>query len=216
MKTLLNKELRLALHPTNLIFLGLAAMVLIPNYPYMVLFFYASLGVFFLCLSGRENHDIFYTVMLPVRKSDAVRARIMFACLIELAQAAITIPLAVFRNSWPESMMNQAGIEANLAFFGASSFMLGLFNFVFFTSYYKNPDKVGRAFVKGSIAEFLVVAVVEGSVAAVPSLHKIFDTYDPVNLMPKVIVLVCGLVLYVLLNIAACRKSMKSFEKLDL
>ena len=34
MKHLLNKEFRLAMHPTNLIFLTLSAMLLIPDYPY--------------------------------------------------------------------------------------------------------------------------------------------------------------------------------------
>ena len=33
MKKLLLKELRLALHPTNLVFLALSAMLMIPAYP---------------------------------------------------------------------------------------------------------------------------------------------------------------------------------------
>lgn len=52
MKTLLQKELRLALHPTAPLFLCLSAMLLIPNYPYCVVFFYTSLAVFFICLTG--------------------------------------------------------------------------------------------------------------------------------------------------------------------
>ena len=44
MKHLLYKEWRLAMHPTALLFLPLSAMLLIPNYPYYVIFFYTSLG----------------------------------------------------------------------------------------------------------------------------------------------------------------------------
>ena len=47
MKNLLLKEYRLAMHPTVLIFLALSAMLLIPSYPYYVVFFYTALGVFF-------------------------------------------------------------------------------------------------------------------------------------------------------------------------
>ena len=39
MKNLLNKEFRLALHPTNIIFISFALMLLIPNFPYLVAFF---------------------------------------------------------------------------------------------------------------------------------------------------------------------------------
>ena len=38
MKKLLYKEIRLGMHPTNPLFLGLSAMLLIPNYPYYVIF----------------------------------------------------------------------------------------------------------------------------------------------------------------------------------
>ena len=34
MKALIYKEMRLVLHPTAVIFLGLGAMLLIPDYPY--------------------------------------------------------------------------------------------------------------------------------------------------------------------------------------
>ena len=51
MKELLKKEFTLALHPTGWLFLGLSAMVLIPNYPYYVIFFYTGLALFFTCLA---------------------------------------------------------------------------------------------------------------------------------------------------------------------
>ena len=216
MKTLLNKELKLTLHPTNLIFLGLSMMVLIPNYPYMVLFFYTTLGVFFLCLTGRENHDIFYTVTLPIRKSDAVLSRMVFVCIIEFAQAAITVPFAIIRNTWPEAMKNQVGFEANIAFFGVSFIMLGIFNFFFFVSYYKNPDAVGKAFMKGSIAEFIWMILAECSVHAVPYLRDVIDTYDPQNLIPKLVILIGGIAVFLLLTFMAYKKGAASFEKLDL
>ncbi len=95
MKALLKKELALALHPINVIFLAMSAYLLIPNYPYYVTFFYTSLGIFFVCLTGRENHDVDYTMLLPVRRRDLVRARIGFAVGIEIAQLLTCIPFAI-------------------------------------------------------------------------------------------------------------------------
>lgn len=68
MKNMLYKEFKLAMHPTSVIFLSLSAMMLIPNYPYYMTFFYTTLAIFFIYLSGRENHDIFYTMTLPYEK----------------------------------------------------------------------------------------------------------------------------------------------------
>ena len=70
---LLYKEFKLALHPAAVLFLLLSSMMLIPNYPMYVLFFYNTLGIFFICLSGRENHDFAYSLSLP--ESDRVRMR---------------------------------------------------------------------------------------------------------------------------------------------
>ena len=35
--------------------LALSALVLVPNYPYGVVFFYSTLGLFFICLGGRGD-----------------------------------------------------------------------------------------------------------------------------------------------------------------
>ena len=91
MADLLRKEFKLALHPTAIIFLALSAMMLIPNYPYYVIFFYTGLAVFFICLSARENNDVVYSMMLPAAKSDIVKARILMAALLEIAQIVIEI-----------------------------------------------------------------------------------------------------------------------------
>ena len=69
---LLYKEFKLALHPAAVLFLLLSSMMLIPNYPMYVLFFYNTLGIFFICLSGRENHDLAYSLSLPTRRPTGI------------------------------------------------------------------------------------------------------------------------------------------------
>ena len=55
MKTLLYKQLRLVCHPMTPVFCLSGAMLLIPNYPYSVIFFYVTLGLFFTFLNMREQ-----------------------------------------------------------------------------------------------------------------------------------------------------------------
>ena len=97
MKELLNKELKLVLHPTNILFIPLAFMLFIPNYPYLVIMFYTCLGVFFMCQFGRENNDVFFTMMLPVEKRKTVLARIISVSLLELLEIAVCVPIAFLR-----------------------------------------------------------------------------------------------------------------------
>ena len=51
MTALLYKQFRLVCHPMTPIFCLFGVMVLIPNYPYTVIFFYVTLGLFFTSVS---------------------------------------------------------------------------------------------------------------------------------------------------------------------
>lgn len=215
MKNMLYKEIKLALHPTSIIFISLSAMVLIPNYPYYMIFFYTTLAIFFTCLSGRENHDIFYTMTLPIRKKDIVKSRFFLVITLQLAQLIATIPFAMIRNTF--SMPgNLVGMDANITFFGLSFLLLGLFNLVFFTKYYENPDKVGKSFLLGSLVVTIFIIIAEASVHVVPFMKNYLDTKDPEFIAYKVVVLVGGIIAYVLLTLLAYQKAVKTFEILDL
>lgn len=213
MKSLLIKEFRLATHPTVIVFLLLSCMLLIPNYPYGVVFFYTSLGLFFVCLTGRENHDIEYSLALPIRKRDIVKARFLFAAAIQLAQALLMIPFAILRQSFPLPG-NAVGMDANVAFFGLSFLMLGIFNLIFFTRYYQNPDRVGSAFVFSSAAVFLYLCFTETLTHVSPFFQKL-DTPDPLYLSIKLPILFLGLLLYAAATLLSYRLSARRFETLD-
>ena len=198
MKHLLNKEFRLAMHPTNLIFLTLSAMLLIPDYPYYVIFFYTTLGLFFVCLNGRENHDIEYSLTLPIRKRQIVEGRIAWL------RAKIS------------PAVNTVGMDANIALFGFTLLMFGLFNWFFFTAYYKAPAKVGKAFLVASTAVMLYIVVAETLAHALPFIRDCLDTPDPQFLGAKLATLGIGAALYALITYAAYRTAAKRFEALDL
>lgn len=215
MMALIKKEFRLAMHPTVPVFWLLSAMLMIPNYPYYVAFFYTTLGIFFVCLTGRENRDIQYSMMLPVSRRDIVRARLAFACIIECVQVLLAIPFAILRARLIPAP-NEAGMDANIALFGLSLIMLGLFNIIFFTRYYTAPDKVGGAFVRGSIAVLIYVALAETAAHAVPFVRDRLDTPDPLFINEKLCVLAIGIVAFAALTLGAYKICVRRFEKLDI
>ncbi|MDD3334564.1 MAG: ABC-2 transporter permease [Eubacteriales bacterium] len=214
MKNLLIKEWKLAIHPTVLLFFGLALMLLIPSYPFYVVFFYTVLGLFFVCVTGRENKDIEYTLTLPIRKRDAVRSRILFAMLVELCQC-VMVALVVFLRNALQIGPNEAGMDANVALFGLSLIMLGLFNHLFFIRYYRNPLKVGKAFAFSAIMTFVYILFAEASTFIFPFFQNRLDTPDPLFMPEKLVTLAVGLLLFLLLSWDACRKAEQSFEALD-
>lgn len=212
---LFKKEIKLAMHPTALIFLSFSAMLLIPNYPYYTAFFYTALGIFFTCLTGRENNDILYSMLLPVKKTDIVKARFTYVIVLEILQLIVAIPFAILRSTYPaEILQNGVGTNANITLFGFVLIMLGLFNLVFFNNYYKNVLKVGSAFVKGATLIFSYMLIVE------VLMHFPFTIIDKANSFTpnliQFIILGIGIVVYVLLTFLSYKKSQKSFEMLDI
>ena len=114
MKTLLYKQLRLVCHPMTPVFCLFGFMVIIPNYPYTVIFFYVMLGLFFTFLNMREQKDLYYTALLPVPKRDAVKAGCLFTALIELLSLAVLVPCALLAVRLQPGKDNLVGLDPNL------------------------------------------------------------------------------------------------------
>ncbi len=215
MLNLLRKEFSLAMHPITPMMLLLSAMVLIPNYPYVVIFFYVSMAVFFTCLSGRENNDVRYSLNLPIQKSSIVQARFLFTVILQLIQLAMMIPFTVLSHKL-NSMGNQAGMDANISLFAVAFIVYGLFNFIFFLSYYKDVNKVGVAFVRSSILIFACVVFDVFATYVISFVKQYLDTRDPEFLQQKLIFLAAGVFVYILFTWVAYQVSIHNFEKQDL
>lgn len=125
------------------------------------------------------------------------------------------MPVILLRR-WLIPAGNAAGMDANPALLGWGLILFGVFNLVFFTSYYRNVERVGACFLLGCVASFLLVALDSVSSYAVKFVRERLDTMDPAALPEQFGVLaVCGGI-YALLTALACRSAERSFEKLDL
>ena len=212
---LLMKEWKLCIHPTGYIMLLLSALVLVPGYPYGVVCFFMGLAIYFICLTARESHDAGYTLMLPVSRGDAVKARILFCTLLETVDLILT-GLFILLKYAIGTMPNPAGLDAGLATIGEAMILFAIFNMVFFPVYYREINKPGKAFAFAATAVFLWILLEIVASYAVPFVRDILDQPDPRNMRDKALFTLGGLALFLLGTWSAMVRSTRCFEEVDL
>lgn len=214
MKTLLYKQLRLVCHPMTLVFCLFGGMILIPNYPYSVTFFYVTLGLFFTFLNMREQKDVYYSALLPIRKRDTVRAAVVFTVLVEVLSVVITGLFCLLSAKLQPSKDNAVGMDGNLMLLGVGFLLYGVFNLVFFISLYRSGYKVGAAYLKANLAMWPLMLAAEAS-AHVPGLAWLnrVDAHANLRQLP---ILLAGMALFAVLTLLAYRRAAQLYERVDL
>jgi hypothetical protein len=216
MKNLLYKEFKLATHPTTYLFLALCTMMLIPNYPGYVPFMYVCLSIFFVFLGGRENKDIYYTALLPIRKRDIVKARFLMIAITELVQIALAAPMAVLANRIYHGAGNLAGIDLNVALFGSVFVFFAVFNITFLPIFYRSAYKVGTALLYGGAAILIYYLAAEMLVWVPSPVSTFLDTLNPAMMMRQLPILLAGMLIWAAITILAYHRAAANFEKVDL
>lgn len=198
----------------TLIFCLFGIVVIIPNYPYTVIFFYVTLGLFFSFLDMREKKDLYYTALLPVPKRDAVKAGCTFTALTELLSLVLLVPCCLLAARLQPGKDNLVGLDPNLALLAAGFLLYALFNAVFLPSFYKSGYKVGAAFVKATIPTALLMLVLE-ALPHIPALGWL-DDMDAATQLRLLPVLIGSILIYAVCALLAFRASANAYEKVDM
>ncbi len=217
MKNLLNKEIKLAASPLAWLFLVFALMALIPGYPILVCAFFICFGVFQSFQSGRENNDILYTVLLPVRKTDAVKAKYAFTALIQMLGfviAAVTTLLRMLLLPDAVPYATNPMMNANQAFLAYMLLVFAAFNVVFLGGFFKTAYKFGKPFVLFIIMSFVMVGAAEvlHHIPGLTFLNAPASLTDPVMWG----ILGAAAVIYLIATLLSCKVAMKRFERVDM
>lgn len=213
MKSLLFKEIMLSVHPTSIVFVLLGCLVLVPAYPYSVIFMFGCLAPYITFLNGRETNDAWYTALLPVTKQEMVRAKCMLTVFFQLIQMFISIPFMLLRNAiaFPN---NTVGLDATLAWYGLGLIIYATFDLIFLPAFYKSGYKVGKSFILASIPMLILIVAAESS-AHIPQLAWM-DSYKPEHLLMQLPILLAGIVYYVVFLMLSYKLSVRRFERVDL
>ena len=224
---LLKKELTLSINPQTIIFTLLVLLVAIPSWPAAVGFIYPISGLIVIFPLAVANHDIEYTSLLPIKKSDIVKAKVLFIIVIELATILISIPAVLIRNYvLAESVIGNINLDApdaqneiNYYTNSKPSFMTyatillgyGIFNIVLIPLYYKNPTKklVGPQLI-AMFAMLIVLGV--GTAVQYVLMYFIPETFNIIS----IITLIVSFVVFLLFSFLAERAGETSISRIDL
>lgn len=213
MKNLLYKEFKLSIAAGFFLLPLLGALIIIPNWVYYVALMYCMfVTVPNIFTTNKAYNDIGFTVMLPVKKSDIVKARMASIIVMELLHLLVAAVFAVMNIAWFKG--NNVFSEPNVAFFGLAFVMFGIFNLILFPGFYKTAYKVAMPVILAMAAAIVFMVIVECLVIFVPTVSEYIDGVT--NMAAQIPVLLIGILLFALSAVVAFRISAKRFDRIDL
>ncbi len=217
MKNLIYKEFKLSASALSFLFLAFSLLALVPGYPILVGIFFICMGIFQSFAKSRENNDILYTVLLPIKKSDAVKAKYAFVLVIEFLSFLLCAAAAALRTfclSSSEVYKHNVLMNANLVYLGFVLLIFAAFNLVFLNGFFKTAYYYGKPFVMFIVAAFLIVAAAE-TLHHLPGLEFLNGAADADTPKRAVFFIICTAV-FAAVTALALKSSKKRFSNIDL
>lgn len=211
--TLLYKEMRLVAHPTSIVFAFLGCLVLVPSYPYSVIFMFGCLAPYITFLNARETNDVWYTAVLPVTKRESVLGKCLLVVFFQLFQLLFSIPFALLRNAM-NIANNPVGLDATVAWYGFGLILYAVFDLVFLTTFYKSGYRVGKSFILAAIPMVFLMVAIEAT-AHIPVLVWL-DSNQPAYIRMQVLILIAGVICFTVFMVLAYQISVKRFTNVDM
>lgn len=216
MKNLINKEIKLVVTPLTYMFALLSALVLVPDYPYMVSMGYCIFGILTTFNIARANLDNEFTANLPISRKNVVLSKYILVIYSELLQVLFCIPFALISTLVLYPKGNSVGMDANIAFLGLSVLLYAVFNVIFLPLYFKTGYKMGVPTIISVTVYVVLAVVIEMVIAFIPQLKNTLDGISKEGLLIRIVVLVVSIVIFIVANILSYKKAVKNFEKVNL
>lgn len=215
MKNIIYKELKLVIIPATYIMMLLAALLIIPNYPYIVGLSYCFLALFISFSTAQTNKDNEFTASLPVPRKNIVLAKHVTFVLVELLQLLVAVPFALLSILLINKNGNLVGLDANFTFFGVIFFAYGIINIIVLPWFFKTGYKIGVPFIVAILIYVLLYIAIELAIQLTP-LKTVLDGTLPQYIGYRLLTLFVGIIAYCALTLAAYKKSVKNFERVNL
>ena len=218
MKKLLIKEIKLSLDAHIIIFVILSLTILIPNYPPVASIIISLSGLMTLFPRNLANKDIEYTSLLPIKKTDVVKVKMLFIGLVELSALLLAIVGGLIREFlYTPSQIPTPNIinafEPCISYIGFALLTYGVTNCILFSLYYKNPFKKITGPNLISLFSALILSII---ITIIMVFVPILSSYDMCGLIAQFGILLSGGISFYILSYVGYRIGAKEFNKIDL
>lgn len=217
LKNLIYKEFSLSTPLLTFIFLAFTLMTFIPGYPILCGAFFVCFGIFQGYQLSREDNDILFSVLLPVKKSDTVTAKYLAAVIIQIAAFLLFLFFTLFRMIIlpdAEIYLNNVMMNANLVFIAFVLLIFSAFNIIFLGGFFRTAHSIGKPFIGFIGAGFLITGAGE-AIHHFPGLCWL-NVCDFSHIEKQTAILAAAIIIYFSATSISCIISRKYFEKIDL
>jgi len=158
-----------------------------------------------------------YSVMLPVRKRDVVKAKYAAAVILQMAAFLLCAIFTVIRMTVLADKAvyaNNVLIAADPVFLAFTLMIFALFNVVFIGGFFRTAYNVGKPFILFIVLNFIVIGIGE-TLHHIPGLEFLDHAKGSVPVI-QLVILACAAVLYAAATLRSCIVSQIRFENIDL
>jgi len=191
------------------------ALFLIPHWP----FFIALMYFFFISVPNiygtyNSQNDNGFSLMMPVKKSEIVKAKMLSFITLEMIHMAAGAVFAVISVSLYETP--NFLLDPNLAFFGVAFIMFALFNSIFFPLYFRTAYNYGIPTIAATVVSMLFAAGIELLVVFNTTFDYYLEGKNSETRILQLVILLAGILLFTAINFITYRRSALLIEKIDL
>lgn len=217
MYNLLLKELKLGVNPFFYVMPFLTgALMLVPGWLYFVVFLYFCFLTIPNMFAGyKTQNDLLFSIMMPVTKKDIVKAKVAVIVILELLHIIAAVIYGVF-HTWLYPNFIYFFYGPTIGFWGLSFIMLGVFNIIFISMYYKTAYKYGAATIAGITGAMIFASGAEWLGIKNPYIFNLFKGSGADNNAIHLIFLIVGILVFAIFTFIAYQIAIKRFEKVEL
>lgn len=231
MKNLFYKEIKLSLHPLCYLLIAVFSLeALSPGIPGGITFLYTVVIYTFLFIGvnkAASTNDLFYTLNLPIRKKDVIKARLISVGFLQIIMFIFTFALLLINELifMPDIMatdpsqlngtIESIGATQGIAFLGLGLITYAFADTVFFSIFYRTGKSIVAATL---ISPFVALgcALVFGILPAKLIGLDVLTVGSPnANYLIQIAFLLVGAALYIGSRFLITNKCAKYLERLD-
>ena len=223
MKNLLYKEFKLSLTVQSIMLVIMSAFICIPNWPTLVAFFYPLGGLISILPISIANRDSLFSSILPIKKSDVVKGKILLFTALELISIAISIPFGLLKvfvvnpSLVSSSEANISDLGFNFALYGFVLLVYSIFNLIYIPWYYKDNGK----HILATLVSLFVPLILLGLIMTFFMINQkvslfINDFSNPLGVVTQLLILLIGIGAFIGFGALGVKIGGKNFSKVDL